>query len=323
MAVGYAFSVLGDWQLAEDAAQEAFVAAYCELPSLREPAAFPGWFRKILIKHIDRLRRTRPHSASLDEVSQFAANNQDPLHILVDDELRASVVAAIRSLAAPQREVVTLFYIGTYTQKEIGAFLGIPVTTVKMRLFHARAQLRSELLPTIEGALQTHRPSRDQRFVEKTVSFEVSSKDLPAQQVISVDRDTFISDLQAHLDGSIKTLMVYAQASGAHIAGLPMAVYQGPVREDQHAHIEICLPVSGEIRSTVEIAVRELPATRVAYTTTSVRQSIYPGVLKAYSAIHDWITSKRTYCRRASTRDLPQFHHVDLQSVRQPGRPVR
>ena len=65
------------------------------------------------------------------------------------------------------------------------------------------------------------------RFVEKTVSFEVRSKGIPTLQVISVDRDTFIGDLQAHLDGSIKTLMVYAQASGVQINGVPFAVYRG------------------------------------------------------------------------------------------------
>ena len=42
MAVGYASSLLGDFHLAEDAAQEAFVGAWTELPRLREPEAFPG-----------------------------------------------------------------------------------------------------------------------------------------------------------------------------------------------------------------------------------------------------------------------------------------
>jgi len=55
--------------------------------------------------------------------------------------------------------------------------------------------------------------------------------------------------------------------------------------------VEVCLPVTGAIQSTIEIAVKELPAATVAYTTTSLRQSIYPGVLKAYEAINEWITT--------------------------------
>ena len=289
MAVGYGYATLGDWQLAEDAAQEAFIAAYCELPALRDPQAFPGWFRRIVIKHIDRIRRRRPHCIALDEVSNVSGDQHNPSEIVEKEELHASVVAAIHSLPIPQREVVALFYMGTYSQKDISAFLDIPVSTVKMRLFHARRLLRAELLGRIEHALPKQRPSRDARFVEKTVSFEISTKVIPAQQIISVERDSFIGDLQAHLDGSIKTLLVYAQASGIRTMGLPMAIYHGPVREDKHASVEICLPVTGDIHSTIEIAVKELPAAAVAYTIATLRQSIYPGVLKAYEAITEWI----------------------------------
>ncbi len=48
MAVGYGYARMGDMHLAEDAAQEAFITAYLALPSLQEPAAFPGWFRQIM-----------------------------------------------------------------------------------------------------------------------------------------------------------------------------------------------------------------------------------------------------------------------------------
>jgi DNA-directed RNA polymerase specialized sigma24 family protein len=51
MAYGYAYAILGDLILAEDAAQEAFLEAHRKLDNLREPAAFPGWFRRIVFKH--------------------------------------------------------------------------------------------------------------------------------------------------------------------------------------------------------------------------------------------------------------------------------
>ena len=49
-------------------------------------------------------------------------------------------------------------------------------------------------------------------------------------------------------------------------------------------------PSAGELQATIEIAVKGLPAVRVAYATLSVRQSIYPGALKASSAVREWIT---------------------------------
>ena len=59
MSYGYAYSLLRDAHLAEDAAQEAFVDAYRHLDDLRTPAAFPGWFRRVVFKHCDRITRGR------------------------------------------------------------------------------------------------------------------------------------------------------------------------------------------------------------------------------------------------------------------------
>ena len=50
MAIGYAYSILNDFHLAEDAAQEAFVEAYFCLKNLQELIAFPAWFRKIIFR---------------------------------------------------------------------------------------------------------------------------------------------------------------------------------------------------------------------------------------------------------------------------------
>src|SRR5713101_8938653 len=75
MAVGYGYSMLRDFQLAEDAAQEAFLEAYRNLDKLREPLAFPGWFRRIVFKQCDRITRNRsfaivPLEAAEDRASQ-------------------------------------------------------------------------------------------------------------------------------------------------------------------------------------------------------------------------------------------------------------
>lgn len=59
MAYGVSFSRIDDADLAQDVAQEAFVEAYLSLGKLREPAAFSGWFYRILVKHADRGLRAR------------------------------------------------------------------------------------------------------------------------------------------------------------------------------------------------------------------------------------------------------------------------
>ena len=48
MAFGYAYTLVSDLNLAEDAVQEAFVEAYYNLRTLRNPAAFTGWLKRIV-----------------------------------------------------------------------------------------------------------------------------------------------------------------------------------------------------------------------------------------------------------------------------------
>src|SRR5687767_5300158 len=49
MAYSCAYAVLGDFHMAEDASQRAFITAWQKLHQLREPDAFPGWFRRIVL----------------------------------------------------------------------------------------------------------------------------------------------------------------------------------------------------------------------------------------------------------------------------------
>ena len=59
LAFGCAYAMLGDFHLAEDAAQEAFIAAWRNLEQLRQPAAFPGWFKRIVMTQCHRLTRRK------------------------------------------------------------------------------------------------------------------------------------------------------------------------------------------------------------------------------------------------------------------------
>jgi len=83
IAVAYATSILDDRSLAEDAAQEAFLDAYRALPSLREPAAFPGWFRRILFKHCDRITRRKATAiVSLNAADDIGSPEPSPHDVL-------------------------------------------------------------------------------------------------------------------------------------------------------------------------------------------------------------------------------------------------
>jgi len=163
MAVGYGYSILHDFQLAEDAAQEAFFEAYRTLSKLREPAAFAGWFRRIVFKQCDRITRRRVVATVPLEAAP------DPVQATDEEERKAEVFEAVRQLPEHERSAMTLFYIGGYSMDEVATFLEVPVSTVKGRLHSARERLRTMLLDTVADDLRARRPSRNESFATTVV----------------------------------------------------------------------------------------------------------------------------------------------------------
>jgi len=167
IAVAYATSILRDYHLAEDAAQEAFVEAYRELPRLREPAAFAAWFRTVIFKHCDRLTRRRRHPvAGLEAALEVASPEPSPQESLELQETRASVWKAVAALPDSERAVVLLYYMGEHSTAVIAEFLTVTTNAVKTRLYAARKRLRKHM-GHIEENLNAVRPSSDAKFAEK------------------------------------------------------------------------------------------------------------------------------------------------------------
>lgn len=170
LAFACAYAVLRDFYLAEDAAQQAFFAAWQKLAQLREPAAFPGWLRRLVLTECNRMTRgQRLQFVPLDAGLDVKTTAPTPQANLERAELRAQVTAALQSLPAPERMVTVLFYGGDYSQADISAFLEVPVTTVVKRLYNARQRLKKNLqrLDMIRDEFQPHRPSRNEAFAEQ------------------------------------------------------------------------------------------------------------------------------------------------------------
>lgn len=177
MAYGCAYAVLGDFHLAEDAAQEAFLVAYRALPRLREPKAFPGWLRRIVLTQCNRMTRRRAvPTTALDAAASAASCEPEPLMVMEQREMKDRVLDAIRALPEPQRMATTLFYINGYPQKEIAKFLEVPVTTVKKRLLTARSRLKKEMMTMLDVTLKSFPLPGD--FADVVVRKAASDKDL-------------------------------------------------------------------------------------------------------------------------------------------------
>lgn len=171
MAYIVAYSMVSDAQFAEDVAQEAFVEAYLNLPNLREPAAFPGWFRRIIFKQGDRhLRGKHLQTVSLEATPglDFPITRLDPARIVAQQELQEAVLREVQLLPPDERLLVQLFYTSGYAQKEIAEFLELPLSTIKKRLFTARQHLKHRLHQVfVEELLEPKEELRDSYFARK------------------------------------------------------------------------------------------------------------------------------------------------------------
>jgi RNA polymerase sigma factor (sigma-70 family) len=162
MAYATAYRYLGDHHLAQDLVQEAALEAFVHLPQLREPVAFPGWFRQIVFRQCTRvLRQVTLPCISLEAINDCLLAETTPEEIAVQGEIQACVRSAVASLPEHERLVTTLFYSCRYSYNEMSAYLKIPITTVKKRLYSARQKLKIQLQATLQDTIENARQSSD------------------------------------------------------------------------------------------------------------------------------------------------------------------
>ena len=208
MAVGYAFALLGDWQEAEDAAQEAFITAFYALIKLRRLEAFPGWLRRIVhSRACRRTRRDEPTIVSLEQAGDIAAVEAAP------DALPQALSDAIDALPESQRTALLLHYMNDYRQREIAEFLQIPLGTVKSRLYHARKNLKQRM-ETLNDFNQK-RPSRDDQFTSKVMRLFDATK---FGDIDDVRRLLTEDSALANAEGVVRTSLWASDAKALHVA---------------------------------------------------------------------------------------------------------
>ena len=212
MAVGYAYAALGDWQEAEDAAQEAFIAAWYGLINLRDAAAFPGWFRRIVYSQANRrLRVAEPLLVSLEQVGEIAVRDRGSG--MERSPAADAVASALEALPEAQRTVTLLHYMNDYRQHEIAAFLEIPIGTVKSRLYHARKLMKERMMDLSD--LSTQRPSRDSQFTEDVMRLFDAAK---AGDSAVVKRMLAEDGRLASASGYVRTSLWGSDALALHVA---------------------------------------------------------------------------------------------------------
>ncbi len=146
----------GSAEEAEDVAQEAFVQAYLKLDSFQRTARFYTWLYRIAFNlAISKSRKKRPRVSlnTLQEtggVEPTSDAQPRPDQPIVANERAQILHAAIAELAEDHRQVLVLREFDGCDYSQIAELLGVPIGTIRSRLFRARSQLRERLAPLLD-----------------------------------------------------------------------------------------------------------------------------------------------------------------------------
>lgn len=145
-----AYRIVRDADAAEDATQQALVAAWRELPSLRDPDRFEAWTYRLVVRAClterRRHRRTRVREIAVGDMAIPASDDA-----VGATDLRDQLDRALGALPDDQRAVVVLHHYVGLPLVEIAEILGAPAGTVRSRLHHAKRSMRA----AIEAAERT------------------------------------------------------------------------------------------------------------------------------------------------------------------------
>ncbi len=159
----------GDPDDAEEAAQEAFLAAWQGLPFFRGDAAFSTWLYRLASNaSVDLLRREGRHRAaagpSLDDEEvhvDVPSAAPGPQEAAERRELREQVAAGLERLNREQREVLVLRELHQLRYDEIAQVLDLDVGTVKSRINRGRKRLQQFLMDS--GNFSPPAPSKGEK----------------------------------------------------------------------------------------------------------------------------------------------------------------
>jgi RNA polymerase sigma-70 factor (ECF subfamily) len=146
VAYGVALRVLRDAALAEDAVQDAFMAVW------RTAAGFDPdrgkastWLLTLVHRRaVDVVRREERRRADVLDDAPVASGDATDEAAEVREE-RRRIQTALAKLPPDQREALELAYYGGLSQAELAERLGVPLGTIKSRMFTALSRLRDLL----------------------------------------------------------------------------------------------------------------------------------------------------------------------------------
>ena len=149
-----AWRKVGDFHIAEEITQDTFLQVYKNLAQLKNPNQFAGWMyviaSRLCLKWIQKHKDTSViyslEDTPVEEIdeSSYTHHVSEQRKAEITENRHELVKKLLAKLPESERTIVTLYYLGEMTAKEIGKYLGVSVNTVKSRLRRGRKRLQEQ-----------------------------------------------------------------------------------------------------------------------------------------------------------------------------------
>jgi len=228
----------------------------------------------------DQLEIFQPHH--VDPQSGYRFYEQDQLP-------RARMIRSLRDMDMPLAIIRQVLAVSDSSSAEAETLVREYVTLREKQVEQIQAQ--------VQHVIQLIQKEKN------PMSLEVNVKAVAPQQVLTVTRRVKAGKLDETIQQSLDEIHILLKEQNLKADDAPFGIYHGTINEQDDGPIEICLPVSGKVKSTGNTELKQLQGGNAACVTMLGAQCDFPAILGAYDAAADWI-QKNGYKMAESPREV-------------------
>ncbi|MBF6593391.1 MAG: MerR family transcriptional regulator [Thermaceae bacterium] len=155
------------------------------------------------------------------------------------------------------------------------------------------AQAIARYWSLVEGDLKTNRKLvhylEDYLGGKGESMYEIQTREVPQQKIVGIQRHVYVKDLSGFIAEAGDELLKQLAQAGLRGSGPAFVIYHGQINQDSNGPVEVCLPFEGSLEPTGQIRLRLELAHHEAFTRITKAQVEFPGILKAYDAVEQWL----------------------------------
>ena len=145
LVLATALRLLGNFEDAQDAAQEVFLRLHRNLVKVQATGNLPGWLYRVTVNVCHDLRRKRPEAARIEDAGDVPTTALDPQQTVTEAERRRALQLSLRRLSGKERAAFVLRDLEGLSTAEVAGALGSSEATVRSQVSTARVKIKKFL----------------------------------------------------------------------------------------------------------------------------------------------------------------------------------